>query len=96
MIDWNSVSGEDVRTIHEITKRAMELAKEYDAGRSPRIDAQTLSMDITAAHISCPLKLRELLVVDDSNFGHDVFGIHRHINRETGELENCFLPRLSA
>jgi len=26
---------------------------------------------------------------------HDVSGIARHLNRETGRLEGCFLPRFS-
>lgn len=43
-----------------------------------------------------PLRLEELLKADDFNFAHDVFGIYRHINRDTGKLENCFLPRFTA
>ena len=39
------------------------------------------------------LDLQKLLDAPDGDFGHDVFGIRRHINRQTGELENCFLPR---
>jgi hypothetical protein len=51
-------------------------------------------MDITACHLNgCPLRLGELLGADDANFAHDVFGIRRHLNRETGKLEDCFCPR---
>ncbi len=54
-------------------------------------------MDITAAHRNgCPLKLDELLKAEDFDFAHDVFGIRRYINRKTGKLENCFLPRFSS
>jgi hypothetical protein len=54
-------------------------------------------MDIEAAHCNGnPLKLKELLEADDSNFMHDVLGIRRHINRKTGELEDCFVPRYAA
>jgi len=53
-----------------------------------------LNMDITATHLNgCSLKLVELLKTDDGNFAHDVFGIRRHIDRETGQLKHCFLPR---
>jgi len=53
-------------------------------------------MDVTACHVNgCPLKLQELLEADDFNFSHDIFGIRRHLNRETGQLENCFLPRFA-
>ena len=66
------------------------LAKDIDIQWS-RMDA---IMYIDACHSNgCPLKLQELLEPDDTNFAHDVFGIRRHINRKTGKLENCFVPR---
>jgi len=33
-----------------------------------------------------------LMAAGDQFFIHDVFGICRHLNRETGNLENCFTP----
>lgn len=42
---------------------------------------------------SCDLDLEKLLSADDFNFGHDIAGIHNHLNRETKKLDNCFLPR---
>ena len=58
--------------------------------------AMDCDMDITACHANGnPLRLAELLSADDFNFCHDVLGIRRHINRETGQLENCFVPRFS-
>lgn len=50
---------------------------------------------ITLVHEKRPIRLNELLHADDSNFIHDVFGILRHINTETGELQDCFVPRFS-
>lgn len=41
----------------------------------------------------CDLDLKKLLAFDDFNFNHDVGYIYLHINRTTGLLENCFLPR---
>jgi hypothetical protein len=35
-------------------------------------------------------------VIDDANFTHDVFGIRKYLNRETGELTMCFVPRYTA
>ena len=61
------------------------------------IDRMTLHMDIAATHANgCPLKLVTLLDADDFDFNHDVFGIHNHIDRETGHLRDCFLPRHAA
>jgi len=54
-------------------------------------------MDVTACHANGnKLDLAGLLAADDFNFSHDVFGIYRHIDRDTGKLGNCFRPRYSA
>jgi len=76
----------------EIAKRAVIMAKQSRVA----YDQMTAVMDIDACHNNgCPLKLRELLDADNFNFAHDVFGIRNNINRKTGQLENCFLPRYS-
>lgn len=43
----------------------------------------------------CDLDLEKLLSADDFNFGHDICGIHTHLNHETKKFEHCFLPRFS-
>jgi hypothetical protein len=93
MINFNTVRKNDLEIESQIARRATEMAKivgiEYK-----QMDAV---MDIDACHCNGnPLKLSELLAADDFNFGHDVFGIRRNINRKTGKLENCFVPRYSA
>ena len=85
MIKWETVSDGDIKKIHVIVKRALEICSEYTV--------MDLEMDITAAHIYSPLNLDKLIGFDDGSFGHDVFGISRYINRDTGELTDCFLPR---
>lgn len=37
--------------------------------------------------------LNTLLLFDEADFAHDMFGIKRHFNRRTLEMEDCFLPR---
>lgn len=70
----------------------MRLASQYDIDYS----FQSCEMDINACHSNGnPLDLKALLEADDFNFCHDVFGIRNHINRATGQLENCFSPRFS-
>lgn len=84
---------EDQIVINDIAGRAVTMARK--AGID--YDLITANMDISATHCNgCRLRLKELLSADDFNFSHDVFGIRRHINRETGKLENHFLPRFSA
>jgi len=58
-------------------------------------DKVGLAMDIEAVHKINPLRLDDLLVADQENFNHDICGILRHLNRETGELDNGFSPRFT-
>ena len=39
--------------------------------------------------------LTVFLKADDVNFGHDICGIHTHLNHETKKLEHWFLPRFA-
>jgi hypothetical protein len=51
-------------------------------------------MDLEACHASgCPLDLRGLLDAADMDYWHDISGINQHLDRETGHLMNCFVPR---
>lgn len=78
--------------IAKIAARAVLLARELEVEYSH----QDALMDVEACHSNgCPLKLDELLAADDGNFGHDVFGIRRFIDRETGKLTGSFLPRFA-
>ena len=92
VLNWK-VSKSEMTTINEISRRAVAMAQELGHD----IPIMDFHMDITACHANgCPLKLSELASAPQFDFAHDVFGIRRHINRETGQLEDCFLPRYSA
>lgn len=85
-----AVTGRDRVLITNIVRRAIAAAKSggwnYD-----KMDA---TMDITACHANGnPLDLKMLLKADDFTFAHDVFGIRKHLNRETGALDGFFVPR---
>lgn len=57
-------------------------------------DGISLSMDLTATHSNGTLlDFDKLLAFDEENFGHDIYGIIRHIDRSTGKLTRGFLPR---
>lgn len=85
-------SNKDNKIILDIVDHAQQLGNEDGY----TIDHLSLKMDITAAHLNgCRLRLQDLLEADNFNFSHDVFGIAHHINRETGKLDNHFLPRFS-
>lgn len=88
------VTQEDRDLIAKIVARTAALAK---AEGLPRVDKMSLTMDLTACHANgTPLRLADLLAADDGNFGHDVFGIRRFLDRETGQLTGHFLPRYAA
>ena len=87
------VSLREAEAIDAIAQRAVALCVKH------RVDyrIQDAMMDITATHANGnPLRLFDLAAADEFNFAHDVFGIRRHINRETGKLEDFFRPRFSA
>lgn len=85
-IDWSKASIQDYKTVRAIVKRAND-----ELGG---VNVMSLQMDIIATHVSgCKLKLGKLLESNMSDFLHDICGIANHINRTTGELQNCFLPR---
>lgn len=92
-IDYKRLKQEEARTIAKIAQRAVLMATKY----GHQYEFMDADMDITACHCGdAPLKLGELLGADDVNFAHDVFGIRRHLNRETLKLEDCFVPRFAA
>jgi hypothetical protein len=88
------VSKEDSKLIRAIVDRAFGPGALGDGMRKYSIKRLDLSMDITATHANgTPLDLQKLFDFDAFNFAHDVIGILRHLDRETGKLGGCFLPR---
>lgn len=83
------VTKEDGAIINKIVDRAIN---EHPAAG---FDRMTLTMDITCVHANEPLDLERFLAADGLHFVHDACGISRHLNRETGEIENFFRPRFT-
>jgi hypothetical protein len=84
-------SGAERELARRCAARAVEVVKKHGGKRRPLLEFE---MDLVACHANgCPLDFPRLLNADDFNFAHDVFGIERHLNRCTGKLGNCFLPR---
>ena len=90
MIDFATLktTKDDVRLISVIAKRALELGL-----ARPSID---LVMDLEAAHSVNPLRLLDLSLASDADLMHDARGIVEHLDRETGEMRDCFSPRYAA
>lgn len=80
----------------DIIVKIIERAETYAKRHAIQMDTRLTSiMDIDNAHQQHPLDLEGWLAADDANFVHDFFGIRQHINRKTGLLEDCFLPRFT-
>lgn len=97
-----SVEPHEADLLEQIAHRAMtELWPERaDPAQWRKWDGPSklhLLMDLTAVHANgCPLRLGALLEAHPFDFAHDIGGIRRHLNRETGQLEDHFLPRYAA
>ncbi len=88
MINWKDLTEEDVRLVGEIVDRANKLL-------GIRGGLLELTMDIEAAHLARPLRLKDLLEANRVDFAHDIRGIRKNIDRHTGEMKGGFLPRFS-
>lgn len=89
MINWKC-SNEDFDLILAVALRVEQEMPDYPYKRS------TLLMDLQACHGNgCPLHLAQMVHGDLFDLLHDVLGIRRHINRDTGKLEGCFVPRFA-
>jgi len=87
MIDWNKATKRDVLRINKLAKRAAaELG----------VDLLSTQMDLEACHTNeCALDLEAMLSAGRADFAHDVLGIARHLDRDTGKLRDCFFPRFA-
>jgi len=89
-VDFKATT-EELDLVHEIARRAVAQA----ATQHILVDFLGLTMDLLACHNQCPLDLARLAGAPIGDFVHDVFGIRHHLDRRTGELRDCFLPRFA-
>lgn len=88
-IKFAEFTHEEHVVLWQIIDRAQKKAAEF----GQTIDRLTLDMDISAACADVPLDLPKLLAFGETDFVHDVWGIRHHIDRTTGKLGSCFMPR---
>lgn len=82
----------DLDRITRIVKRAKEAALKAEVD----LDTISLHMDLAYCHNAVGLDLAGLEDASSADFAHDIFGIIRHIDRETGEFRDHFMPRYAA
>lgn len=83
----SNLNRKQYRQITDISKRADALLG------GNKIDRVTLEMDMEAVSEHTPIDFGKLLKCPKADFIHDICGIQKNINRNTGKLENCFSPR---
>ena len=91
MIEWERTSKEDIQLITGIFERAIRegiVRDDFD-------DRAGMLMDLEAAHIAEPLDLAQMLIGDNNELSHDIWGIYHHLNRQTGQLDDGFVPRFA-
>ncbi len=89
MISWK-ISDEDFDLVGKIVTRAAKLYRSNGVS----FNRQNVVMDLIACNANgTPLDFKKMLAADDFNLAHDIGGIDRHMNRETGKLEGFFRPR---
>lgn len=72
----------------EVAKRATTLI--------PGTDRQSVLMDLAVVHNHhYKLDFTAMAGADDFNLAHDIAGIAYHLNRSTGILRDCFVPRFA-
>lgn len=82
-----------VDLIRKITKRAISIY----AAQGVTLDRMSTEMDLSACHANGNrLNLDKMLGFDDFNLMHDITGIYRNLDRDTGKLMNFFVPRASS
>ena len=83
---------DELLTIAKIADRAWRI----DWLRKSYARKSDIVMDLDAVHSNGnPLLLDDLLAADDFNFAHDMSGICRKLDRNTGQLTDHFSPRFS-
>lgn len=79
---------EELATIKKITDRLATLRKEKYT------DDQHWRMNLIACNTNgTPMDFDKLLHAPDFDFIHDLYGIEKHLDKETGKLTGYFLPR---
>lgn len=92
MVEFANFTPAEESHVAKIVRRGVELYAAAGIKRTP-LD---IRMDLSAVHVHTPLRLGELAEADDANFGHDIGGIGKYLDRSTGELTDCFVPRYAA
>jgi len=94
------VSRKELKTIADIADRAVQLYERLGVlsdNADLRFARGGIVYEVLTVHTQIiPLRLDEMLEADDGNFGHDIAGIHRHLeDGKKPRLTDGFCPRFA-
>jgi hypothetical protein len=84
----NSLKDWELELIGAIVERYVEIIK-------PEREKTAILMDVMLTHYTIGLKLEEMVNGPQYDFVHDMMGIQKHLDRQTGAMLDCFLPRFA-
>lgn len=91
-INWKT-SDEERKIIRKVVDRISRLNKPAELTNEDKLN---VTMTLTACHLNGnPLDFEKMLICDEFTLFHDLVGIEKHLNQETGKIERHFLPRCS-
>lgn len=94
VVKFDKPQHHEIEAIARITERAFTNSKMVIGGKIRGGDRMDLHMDLCAVHSNgTELDFERLEKFPDYDFAHDIMGIRRHLDRKTGKLTDCFLPR---
>ncbi len=81
------------RETHKLIAAIMRRFRNELPTAAASYDWISLAMDLAVSHNCGHVDLSGLLVAQLADLAHDIGGIVRHLDRETSDLTDCFLPR---
>jgi len=94
-LNW-VVSAQKTEILSRIASRVLGHAREQRLTIYLEAIYVMRDLGLVINHSGHILDLDRLLKFSDLDFEHDIRGIHNNLNRNTGKLENCFLPRCAS
>lgn len=92
MATLNNLATSD-KNCDRLTIRIISRLKHGHPDLWKKLDNLSLSMDLAVCYNKGHANLAALLELDPRDFVHDIIGIVDYLNRKTGEMNNCFVPR---
>lgn len=82
------------KDLSTLTTKTRIIARAESMGIA-RGDRATCVLDLDHACEQFDLRLADMLAADEFNFRHDWIGIQSNMNRQTGRVDNYFVPRFA-